>query len=83
MSRAASNYFDTPIWDAGDAVHFVDSEGRPWRVSERDTSGTPGSRADACLIFLSEGVARRSWHVPANWRALAPAALERLMLAHH
>ena len=74
-----SNQLVALMWDASDAVHFVDSEGTPWRVTERDTSETPGARADSCLIFLAEGMARRSWRVPRGWRELPAPALEQLM----
>ena len=81
LSSVQSKHFVAAMWDAADTVHFVDSEGTPWRVTEHNTAETPGALADACLIFLSEGIARRSWRVPPNWRDLPAPALERLMLA--
>ena len=69
-----------PLWSSADAVHFVDGDGLAWRVVECATAHVPGARGPRCLLFLSEGIARRVWAYPATWRALAPDALETMML---
>lgn len=52
--------------------------GVSWRVREVDATGTPGARGTRCLVFDSEGVARRVWTYPTDWHDLDPAALLRL-----
>jgi hypothetical protein len=59
-------------------VYFVDARGERWSVTERDTRGEPGTRADSCLVFSGENTIRRVWHFPANWRSLSPEQLESL-----
>jgi hypothetical protein len=62
----------------GVAIDFADAVGEVWRVTERDCRGVPGARGARCLVFMSESVFRRVWKYPADWRALAAAALEEL-----
>ena len=76
---AAFDPLAAPLWDAPDAVRFVDGEGLGWRVVECAAAHVPGSRGPRCLIFLSEGLVRRVWSFPPEWRTLAPVALEALM----
>lgn len=70
-----------PLWDAPDAVRFIDGDGIAWRLVERGAAEVPGARGAACLICLSEKVVRRLWQYPRHWRTLAPAELEALMAA--
>jgi hypothetical protein len=76
---AAFDPLAAPMWDAPDAVHFVDGGGIAWRVVDCAGARVPGSRGPRCLIFLSEGLVRRVWSFPPDWRALSPAGLEALM----
>lgn len=46
-------------------------EGLRWLVREVDTTHVPGARAPSCLIFESEGVVRRAWRYPDDWRRLS------------
>ena len=46
-----------------------------WRVVEVDTTGLPGARRDACLLFDGAQGVRRVWHYPANWDTLSDAEL--------
>lgn len=46
-----------------------------WTVWERDASEDAGARAPTCLVFDREGVRRRVWRYPPDWRALPDAAL--------
>jgi hypothetical protein len=62
----------------GVAIDFADAAGEFWRVTERDCRSVPGARGARCLVFMSESVFRRVWSYPADWRALAAAALEEL-----
>lgn len=54
------------------------NDGERWTVSERDASGVPGAHAATCLIFESQGVVRRAWSFPPNWRDMDDGALWRL-----
>jgi hypothetical protein len=65
---------DTSMWNAADAVRFIDSAGVPWRVVDY----APNEKAPLCLIFLSESIVRRVRTFPRDWRRLSPAALEAL-----
>ena len=49
-----------------------------WHVHEVDAHAVPGTRGPRCLLFLCDGVIRRVWEYPANWRSLDDAALGRL-----
>ena len=68
-----------PLWEAPDAVRFVGAEGLAWRVVECAAGQVPGSRGPRCLVFLSEGLVRRVWDFPPDWRTLGPVALDALM----
>ena len=68
----------TPMWDAVDAVQFIDTNHVAWRVVETDTTGVPGATGSHCLVFLCAGLARRVWKYPADWRTLSPLELELL-----
>jgi hypothetical protein len=76
---AAPDPLSAPLWNALDAVHFVDVAGVAWRVVDRAAAHVPGSRGPRCLIFLSVGLVRRVWIFPARWRLLTPHELEALM----
>ena len=78
MSREYPDRHHTPMWTDPNAVHFVDRRGVSWRVVERATDRTPGAREAHCLIFLCEGVVRRAWTYPQDWRHLTPTELEAL-----
>ena len=60
-----------------DGRSFV-NDGEQWRVSERDASKVPGTHGPTCLIFESQGVVRRAWTFPRNWRDMEDGALWRL-----
>lgn len=68
----------TPLWHATDAVAFTDADGRAWRVLEVACAHVPGARGPRCLVFFAEGIARRIWTYPADWRQLSSGALDRL-----
>lgn len=55
--------------------------GRKWRVWEADAAQVPGARGPTCLIFDAGDLVRRSWHVPDDWRRMAPDALVGLASA--
>jgi hypothetical protein len=59
----------------GYGVNFVDNDGVPWSVTERDTHEVPGKRAERCLIFASSDAVRRVWQYPAGWRDLLTPSL--------
>ena len=59
----------------GSVVSYVDDDHILWYVEEHDGRAVPGSRGERCLLFASEGVVRRVWDYPADWRDLLPAAL--------
>ena len=48
--------------------------GRACRVWLADTRGTPGARAECCLIFDTGDRVRRVWGVPVDWGRM-PAAM--------
>lgn len=75
----APDPLDAPLWNSPDAVCFVGTDGVAWRVVECPAAHVPGSRGARCLVFLSEGLVRRVWHFPLDWRTLSRAALEALM----
>jgi hypothetical protein len=68
-----------PLWNAPDAIRFTGADGVAWRIVERAAGHVPGSRGGTCLIYLSEGLVRRVWRFPPQWRTLPPAALDALM----
>lgn len=68
-----------PLWHAEDAVRFTDANGVAWRVVECASAHVPGARGPRCLLFFSEGLARRVWVYPPHWRTLPPLALAALM----
>ena len=57
---------------------YTDLTGCPWSVYEVEARDTPGAKRDHCLLFCSEGVVRRVWHYPAEWRSLKDAELDAL-----
>ena len=79
-SHGAADSLRAPLWSAADARRFSGADGIGWRVVECDCTHVPGARSAHCLVFLSEGVVRRLWDYPTDWRALALPALEALML---
>jgi hypothetical protein len=54
-------------------------DGDSWRVREVDASEQPGARGLRCLIFDSDGVMRRVWVFPGEWRTLSDPDLASLM----
>lgn len=52
-----------------------------WRVVEVDTTGLPGTRGDACLLFDGGQGVRRVWNYPAAWDRLSDADLIALSWA--
>jgi hypothetical protein len=62
-----------------DQTRELARDGVSWRVREADTSRSPGSRGDRCLIFDAEGVVRRAWDVPNDWRSLGDDELWALL----
>ena len=57
---------------------FNDSEGRGWVVRERDVGRTADGMPRRSLIFETDGVLRRVYDYPRDWRSLSDAMLERL-----
>jgi len=53
-------------------------DGTRWIVREADTTHVPGARGDHCLIFESDGVIRRAWTYPDDWRSFSDDALAAL-----
>jgi hypothetical protein len=47
-------------------------EGQSWMIEERHHAGVWS------LIFSTEGITRRVWHYPADWRALGASELFQL-----
>lgn len=79
-----SQEHDSRLRDTADGdgfVEFVDPTYVQWRVSERDARRDPGARADVCLIFSCNGMVRRVWDYPADWRRLSAAELLALSLS--
>jgi hypothetical protein len=62
----------------GSVVSYVDDDHVLWYVEEHDARGVPGNRGERCLLFASEGVVRRVWDYPADWRDLVPVALSAM-----
>lgn len=62
-----------------DQTRELARDGVSWRVREVDTSRIPGSRGDRCLIFDADGVVRRAWNVPDDWRSLGEDELWALL----
>ncbi len=54
-------------------------DGVEWQVHEVSAGHVPGSRRDRCLIFDSEGVVRRLWEYPDDWRDLSDEDLWHLV----
>jgi hypothetical protein len=50
-----------------------------WVIREVSTEHVPGARAGRCLIFESEGVVRRVWTFPDDWRRLSDDATWALL----
>ena len=50
-----------------------------WTVREASAARTPGAQADRCLIFDSDGIVRRLWTFPSNWRELDDAEIFALL----
>ena len=59
---------------------FVDDEHVAWTVRECAAPADLCARGSHCLIFESDGRARRVWSYPQNWRDLDEPALTRLSL---
>lgn len=57
---------------------FVDRDGRRWQIRECAAPKHPCPRGTRCLIFESEGVARRVWSYPDDWDTLDESALDAL-----
>lgn len=57
---------------------FFDGSGRFWRVVLRRAPNADWARGPRYLLFESNGIARRVWGVPENWRALSASELETL-----
>lgn len=53
--------------------------GREWAVRECHDCVPASRRAEGCLVFVSDTVARRVWGVPAGWREMPDEALVALM----
>jgi hypothetical protein len=62
----------------GTAVHFIDAEGTRWQVTERDCRLVPGALGPRCLVFMTDGVLRRVWEYPEEWRTLSGNGLVAL-----
>jgi hypothetical protein len=61
------------------AVTLLDPDtGKHWTVSEVLAVDLPGAPASACLVFDTNGLARRIWRYPANWADLSPRDLLRV-----
>jgi len=63
----------------GDKTRELVRDGVSWKVRETDTSHSPGSRGDRCLIFDAEGIVRRAWDVPSDWSDLGDNELWALL----
>ena len=59
---------------------FIDVDHVAWIVRECVAPRDACPRGTRCLIFESEGRARRVWTYPSNWRELDEAELARLSL---
>ena len=62
----------------GSVVSYVDEDHILWCVEEHDARAVPGNRGERCLLFASEGVVRRVWEYPADWREFLPDALSAM-----
>ena len=56
-------------------LHEAVLGGRSCRIWLADTRGTPGARAECCLIFDTGDRIRRVWGVPEDWGRMPAAAL--------
>jgi hypothetical protein len=77
MSDPAPRPRGAPLYHPA-SIHFLDSNGVPWSVGERDARRDPGAPADWCLVFGCESAIRRVWIYPTFWRQLSPTDLEAL-----
>jgi hypothetical protein len=59
---------------------FFDGAGRFWRVVIRRAPDAEWVRGPRYLLFESNGIARRVWTVPEDWRAMSALELETLSL---
>lgn len=57
----------------------ISREGLTWYVREVDTRHVPGARAQQCLILEAEGLIRRVWVYPRDWRDLPDDELWRVL----
>lgn len=66
---------------ARDYVEYLEVVGDSyvtWRVAEVNARNVPGARRDRCLLFFGDGVIRRVWEYPSDWKTLDAKALARL-----
>src|SRR5215207_728655 len=79
--RAASAMVGEATWwgPGGEAMRELYRNGVRWTVREASAARTPGAQADRCLIFDSEGIVRRLWTFPSDWRELADAEIFALL----
>ena len=61
---------------------FVDSVSRAWTVREVAAPDPRLSPRPTCLVFETEGLARRVWQFAADWQSLADGELEALSERH-
>jgi hypothetical protein len=54
-------------------------DGIRWSVREIDSSRSPGSRRDTCLIFECDGIVRRVWDYAESWPGFSDEALWSLV----
>jgi len=77
-ARLAPLTLATPPLAAVEYMELVDGTFVRWYVSEVDGRAVPGTRGSHCLLFACDGIIRRVWEYPPNWRTLDAAALTLL-----
>jgi hypothetical protein len=56
----------------------LEIDGVLWSVREVDAARVPGARGERCLLFETEGVIRRVWSYPDDWRSVPDETLRIL-----
>jgi hypothetical protein len=56
----------------------LEIDGVLWSVREVDAARVPGARGERCLLFETEGVIRRVWSYPDDWRSVPDETLRFL-----
>lgn len=64
-----------------DGIEYLEIVGEShvtWRVVEVAGHEVPGTHGEHCLLFIGEGVIRRVWEYPPEWKTLGAKELARL-----